>query len=146
MNARYTAETKKRTVSYELGGKTYELALTLHLIAEIQEQRGELSEALAEAATSIKKLTELYVLIFNEAIYIWNEDHPEERRELFTEETLGRRLTYFDVEALTAALFEMVGRSMPQEEAQGAEVSDEMRELLDSEELPEGKNARAGDD
>ena len=86
------------------------------------------------------------MLIFNEAIYIWNEDHPEERRELFTEETLGRRLTYFDVEALTAALFEMVGRSMPQDEAQGAEVSDEMRELLDSEELPEGKNAKAGDD
>jgi len=148
MKAGYEADTKKKTVSYTLGGVTYELALTLNLIAEIQEKKGDLADALADATKSVRQLTELFVLIFNEAVDNWNEDHPDGQREPFTARSLGRRLTYLDVEELTAALFRMVGRSMPRTEEAGAEVTPEMRELLEAENLPEepdGKNGKAGD-
>lgn len=146
MNARYEAETKKGTVNYELAGKTYELAMTLHVIAELQEQKGDVGDALADAATSVKKLVEVYLLIFNDAIDNWNEDHPEDRRERFTADLLSRRLSYMDVERLTEALFVMVGKSMPKVNTAGADVTPEMRDLLEAENLPDDeKNAAAGD-
>ena len=146
MNARYEAETKKGTVGFELAGNTYELAMTLHVIAELQEQKGDVGDALADATTSVKKLVEVYLLIFNDAIDNWNEDHPEDRRERFTADSLSRRLSYTDVERLTEALFVMVGKSMPKVNMAGGDVTPEMRELLETENLPDDeKNAAAGD-
>lgn len=146
MNARYEAETKKGTVGFELAGNTYELAMTLHVIAELQEQKGDVGDALADAATSVKKLVEVYLLIFNDAIDNWNEDHPEDRRERFTADSLSRRLSYTDVERLTEALFVMVGKSMPKVNMAGGDVTPEMRELLETENLPDDeKNVETGD-
>ena len=144
MNAR-VSETKKTTVPFELGGVTYELAITLNVIEEIQRLKGDFSDAMTEALGDIGMLKELFLLIFNEAVEVWNEDHPEEKRQLFTAKSLGRRLTYGHIEQLQELLFTLVGASMPDApETKGAEVTGEMGELLAGEAFEEEeKNADA---
>ena len=141
MNA-IVSDTKKRTVPFEIGGVTYELAITLNVIEEIQRRKGDFSDAMTEALGSIE------ALIFNEAVEVWNEDHPGEQRPLFTAKSLGRRLTYTDIQDLQGMLFALIGASMPDAPAQkGGAVTEEMTELLDGEDVeePDAKNAAAPD-
>ena len=143
------SDTKKRTVPFEIGGVTYELAITLNVIEEIQRRKGDFSDAMTEALGSIEALKEIFLLIFNEAVEVWNENHPgEQQRPLFTAKSLGRRLTYTDIQDLQGMLFSLVGASMPDAPAQkGGAVTEEMTELLDGEDVeePDAKNAAAPD-
>lgn len=145
MNARVISDTKKQTVEFELGGKTYELALTLNVIEEIQRMKGDLGDALTDALGSVAALKEIYLLVFNDAVENHNEDHPEDRWERFTPERLGRRLNQGNIEALQYALFDMMGVSLPEPpETKGGDVTDEMTELLAAVEDPEDPDAKNG--
>lgn len=149
MNARAVSNIKKQTVEFELGGKIYELALTLNVIEEIQRIKGDLGDALTDALGSVTALKEIYLLIFNDAVENHNEDHPEDRWERFTPERLGRRLNQGNIEALQLSLFDMMGVSLPEPpETKGGAVTDEMTELLaevEDPEEPDGKNGNARD-
>ena len=146
MNAR-VSETKKTTVPFELGGVTYELAITLNVIEEIQRLKGDFSDAMSEALGDVGLLKELFLLIFNDAVENWNEDHPAEQRPLFTAKSLGRRLTYGHIEQLQGLLFTLVGASMPDApETKGGDVTDEMGELLAGETVEEDEKNAVGRD
>lgn len=133
-----TSDTKQKSVPFEINGVTYDLVITLNVVEEIQRLKGDFSNALTEAIDNISFLKEFYLLIFNEAIETWNEDHPEEQRQLFTSKSLGRRLTVIDVSELQAMLFTLIGQSLPEpEETKGGDVTDELLAALDAEDLPE---------
>ena len=143
---KHLAETRNNTVEFELGGRVYPLALTLGAIAEIQRRRGDITKAFGQALDSFEALIDIFALIFNEAIEEHNEEHPEDRWQLFDGKRLARKLTYEDVPRLTDALLVLMGNGLPDADAKGAAVTDEMAEALNAEALPEGpeKNGTAG--
>lgn len=144
MNAIPVATAKKETVEFQLGKRTYKLALTLNAINELQKMYGSL-DAVFEKSQQINSLLEIFKILVNEAVDNHNDDFPNDKWEYVDERFIGRKIDITNIRNLKGILFEVFGVSLPEKKTEEDEtvVSNEMKELLD--EIPEDDDAKNSD-
>lgn len=101
MNA-IICETKERRVPLTIGGKTYNVALTLNCIEQLQERYGEL-ENVFEASSEVKQLKWILAVLINDAVDAYNDDH-DVKLEHVTESYIGRKIDIGNISEYTDVL------------------------------------------
>ncbi len=125
----------ERATPISIGGKTYELVLTTRATKEIAKRYGglaSLGDKLMKAEnfeSALDELIWLIALLANQSILIHNFQHPEEKRELLTEEAIGLLTTPTDLSDYKDAIMDSMLRGT--------------KRFVESEPHPE-KNAPAG--
>ncbi len=110
-----------------VGGKEYNIILTLSVMEKLQKQYENLSEVfgrLVDFNASAKELAEIAVVFINDDIECHNEDFPHDKWQPITAEWLCRRIALNDKDAegkilmvdLTLALLNAFKFSMPEGE------------------------------
>lgn len=81
----------------EYKGVEYDLVFNLNVMEILQDEYGTIEEWSAKAMESdepnIKVLKFGFKAMINEGIEIYNEDHPDEPKELVDDKTVGRIIT-----------------------------------------------------
>lgn len=86
-------KTPKNTLS--VGGKTFNIVLTLSVIDELQSKYERLDTAIQNVAdfnVMIKELAEIATVFINDDIECHNEDNPNDKWDKITPEWLKRRI------------------------------------------------------
>ncbi|PKN90530.1 MAG: hypothetical protein CVU44_23575 [Chloroflexi bacterium HGW-Chloroflexi-6] len=125
----------ERATPISIGGKTYELVLTTGATKQIAKRYGglaSLGDKLMKAENfenALDELIWLIALLANQSILIHNFQHPEEKRELLTEEAIELLTTPTDLSDYKDAIMDSMLRGT--------------KRFVESEPHPE-KNAPAG--
>ena len=99
-----------KTVS--IGGRAYEIALTLNVIDRLQDKYGSISEAFAATAKPDGFCTVLMELI-NDNLELHNEEHPEDLWKPLTKAYIGRNVTAHNLREINHAILAAFDASMP---------------------------------
>ncbi len=128
MNARIInqANSRPRSVPFELGGRTYDLTLTLNALDEIQTEFGALENIDLEALGTLKRL---FAILINEAVDDHNDENAE-KWEHVDERYVGRKLTIDSINDAVDVIIRVFGVSLPDAPEAEGEITDEMREAL----------------
>lgn len=94
---------KDDTVKFEIGGKNYDISLTLNVIAQMQERYGELGGVYGKS-NDIKEFGWMIAVMVNDAVENWNDDH-EDKKEAITPEWAMRKVNVHNIAALKESLF-----------------------------------------
>ena len=125
----------ERAAAIMIGGKEYELILTTGATKQIAKRYGglaSLGDKLMKAENfenALDELIWLITLLANQSILIHNFQHPEERREPLTEETIELLTSPHELATYKDAIMESMFRGT--------------KRFVESEPQPE-KNASAG--
>ena len=125
----------ERTASITIGGKEYELVLTTGATKQIAKRYGglaNLGDKLMKAENfenALDELIWLIALLANQSILIHNFQHPEDKRDLLTEETIELLTSPHELAVYKDAIMESMFRGT--------------KRFVESEPEPE-KNASAG--
>ena len=125
----------ERAASITIGGKEYELVLTTRATKEIAKRYGglaNLGDKLMKAENfenALDELIWLIALLANQSILIHNFQHPEDKRDLLTEETIELLTSPHELAVYKDAIMESMFRGT--------------KRFVESEPEPE-KNASAG--
>ena len=125
----------ERAASITIGGKTYELVLTTGATKQIAKRYGglaNLGDKLMKAENfenALDELIWLIALLANQSILIHNFQHPEDKRDLLTEETIELLTSPHELAVYKDAIMESMFRGT--------------KRFVESEPEPE-KNASAG--
>ena len=125
----------ERAASIAIGGKEYELVLTTRATKEIAKRYGglaNLGDKLMKAENfenALDELIWLIALLANQSILIHNFQHPEDKRDLLTEETIELLTSPHELAVYKDAIMESMFRGT--------------KRFVESEPDPE-KNASAG--
>ena len=125
----------ERAASIAIGGKEYELVLTTRATKEIAKRYGglaNLGDKLMKAENfenALDELIWLIALLANQSILIHNFQHPEDKRDLLTEETIELLTSPHELAVYKDAIMESMFRGT--------------KRFVESEPEPE-KNASAG--
>ena len=116
----------ERSAVIVIGGKEYELLLTTKATKEIAKKYGGLSKLGEELGKSenfekaIDEIVWLIALLANQTILVHNFQHPNEQKELLSEETIELLTTPSDSvsykEAISACLVKGTKREVVSEE------------------------------
>lgn len=101
-------------VGIEFGGQEYHLTASLEVIEAIQEKYESIVNALS-AARKAKDLAVIFKLFLDNAVEVYNEDHPHRQIEKVPLETIMRRGNYNDI---SAVVIEAITVSMPASEGE----------------------------
>ena len=125
----------ERAASITIGGKEYELVLTTGATKQIAKRYGglaNLGDKLMKAENfenALDELIWLIALLANQSILIHNFQHPEDKRDLLTEETIELLTSPHELAVYKDAIMESIFRGTER--------------YVESEPEPE-KNASAG--
>ena len=125
----------ERAASITIGGKEYELVLTTGATKQIAKRYGglaNLGDKLMKAENfenALDELIWLIALLANQSILIHNFQHPEDKRDLLTEETIELLTSPHELAVYKDAIMESMFRGT--------------KRFVESEPEPE-KNASAG--
>ena len=125
----------ERAASITIGGKEYELVLTTGATKQIAKRYGglaNLGDKLMKAENfenALDELIWLIALLANQSIVIHNFQHPEDKRDLLTEETIELLTSPHELAVYKDAIMESMFRGT--------------KRFVESEPEPE-KNASAG--
>ena len=125
----------ERAASITIGGKEYELVLTTGATKQIAKRYGglaNLGDKLMKAENfenALDELIWLIALLANQSILIHNFQHPEDKRDLLTEETIELLTSPHELAVYKDAIMESMFRGT--------------KRFVESEPDPE-KNASAG--
>ena len=125
----------ERAASITIGGKEYELVLTTGATKQIAKRYGglaNLGDKLMKAENfenALDELIWLIALLANQSILIHNFQHPEDKRDLLTEETIELLTSPHELAVYKDAIMESMFRGT--------------KRYVESEPEPE-KNASAG--
>ena len=125
----------ERAASITIGGKAYELVLTTGATKQIAKRYGglaNLGDKLMKAENfenALDELIWLIALLANQSILIHNFQHPEDKRDLLTEETIELLTSPHELAVYKDAIMESMFRGT--------------KRFVESEPEPE-KNASAG--
>ena len=125
----------ERGASITIGGKEYELVLTTRATKEIAKRYGglaNLGDKLMKAENfenALDELVWLIALLANQSIHIHNFQHPEEKWDPLTEETIELLTSPYELAVYKDAIMESMFRGT--------------KRFVESEPEPE-KNASAG--
>lgn len=112
---------KERYAQISVGGNSYDLVLTTRATKEIAKRYGgleNLGEKLMRAENFEMALDEviwLIALMANQSIQIHNFQHPDDKRELLTEEVLELLTTPMELAGYKDAIMEAMYRSTKRE-------------------------------
>lgn len=136
-------ETKERRVPLTIGGRTYNVALTLNCIEQLQERYGDLNNVF-EASSEVKQLKWILAVLINDAVDAYNDDH-DDKLEHISEAYIGRKIDIRNIDEYTNILMQTFGVSLPTVE--GDPEDDELNAAVDAvanaEGLDEPKNSEA---
>jgi len=105
-------DTSERSAKITIGGTEYEMLLTTKATKEIAKRYGgltNLGEKLMKSENFEMALDEviwLITLLANQSVLIHNLQHPDEKRELLTEETVELLTSPFDLAEYKNAIME----------------------------------------
>ena len=108
-----------KTVS--IGGRAYEIALTLNVIDRLQDKYGSISEAFAATAKPDGFCTVLMELI-NDNLELHNEEHPEDLWKPLTKAYIGRNVTAHNLREINDAILAAFDASMPKTAGENQEA------------------------
>lgn len=136
---------RREPVLFNLDGRELEITMSLAAISEIQEAYGDLGAALDKTTEKdgIRVLVNLLTILMNDAVEDHNDAYPADPWPKYTERQISKRFGVNDVNMLRDLIGAVISGGLPEPDVAGAEVPDEMRELLSAvevEEDPEGKN------
>ena len=106
----------ERAASITIGGKEYELVLTTRATKEIAKRYGglaSLGDKLMKAENFENALDErigLIALLANQSVLIHNYQHPEDKRDPLTEETIELLTSPLELSAYKEAIMESMFR------------------------------------
>ena len=106
----------ERGASITIGGKEYELVLTTRATKEIAKRYGglaNLGDKLMKAENfenALDELVWLIALLANQSILIHNFQHPEDKRDPLTEETIELLTSPLELSAYKEAIMESMFR------------------------------------
>ncbi len=142
MNA-IICETKERRVPLTIGGKTYNVALTLNCIEQLQERYASLRMSLERRVRSNNLSGSLAVLI-NDAVDAYNDDH-DVKLEHVTESYIGRKIDIGNISEYTDVLMQTFGVSLPaaEELPEDDELNAAVDAVAEAAGLEETKNSQA---
>jgi hypothetical protein len=117
----------ERSATITIGGTEYELILTTKATKEIAKRYGgmeNLGEKLMKSENfemALDEITWLLTLLANQSILIHNLRHPDEKRDLLTEEVLELLTSPLELasykNAITEAMFKGTARNVVSEES-----------------------------
>lgn len=142
MNA-IICETKERRVPLTIGGKTYNVALTLNCIEQLQERYGELENVFG-ASSEVKQLKWILAVFINDAVDAYNDDH-DVKLEHVTESYIGRKIDIGNISEYTDVLMQTFGVSLPtaEELPEDDELNAAVDAVAEAAGLEEAKNSQA---
>lgn len=116
-----------RNAFITLGGKEYELVLSTAATKAISRRYGgleNLGEKLSNSEhfeDALDEIVWLICLLANQSVSIWNLWHPEEKKELLTEEAVELLTTPYDLaeykDAIMAAMYKGAKRYVQSEDS-----------------------------
>lgn len=127
-------ETKERRTPLTIGGKTYDIALTLNCIEKFQEKYGDL-ENVFDASGEVRELKWILAVLINDAVDAYNDDH-DDKLEHVTEGFVGRKIDINNIKAYTDVLMQTFGASLPT--AEELPEDDELNAAVDAVAVAEG--------
>jgi len=107
------SEVRQEYKTITIGGKEYEIALTLNVIDRLQDEYGSISKAFAATATPDGFCTVLMELI-NDNMDLHNEEHPEDKWEPLTKAYISRNVTARNLNEINDAILAAFDASMPE--------------------------------
>lgn len=136
-------ETKERRVPLTIGGKTYNVALTLNCIEQLQERYGDLNNVF-ESSSEVGQLKWILSVLINDAVDSYNDDH-DDKLDYISEAYIGRKIDIGNIGEYTNVLMRAFGVSLPT--AEDSPEDDELNAAVDAvakaEGLDELKNSKA---
>lgn len=106
------ANVVEKTVSFPFCGKTYPLKATMNVEADIQENLGNIGEALSNNK-SFRNLITMLTILLNEAVDIHN-DQNEDQWEHLSERFVGRQISHDDAKHITDVIVQVFTGSRPE--------------------------------
>lgn len=107
------SEVRQEYKTITIGGKKYEIALTLNVIDRLQDEYGSISKAFAATATPDGFCTVLMELI-NDNMDLHNEENPEDKWEPLTKAYISRNVTARNLNEINDAILAAFDASMPE--------------------------------
>lgn len=136
-------ETKERRTPLTIGGRTYDIALTLNCIEKFQEKYGDI-ENVFDASGEVRELKWILAVLINDAVDAYNDDH-EDKLEHVTESYVGRKIDIGNISEYTDVLMQTFGVSLPtaEELPEDDELNAAVDAVAEAAELEETKNSHA---
>ena len=131
-------------IIFNLDDRALEISLSLDAITKIQDEFGDLGDALDKAAGAggMRTLISLITILLNDAVEDHNDACPSERWEPYTERQISRRFGINDIGTLRDLITAVINGGLPDANVAGSDVPDEMRALLETEDVPEDEDAK----
>ena len=121
-------ETKERRLPLTIGGRTYNIALTLNCIEQLQDRYGDL-ERVFDASAEVKQLKWIFAVLINDAVDAYNDEH-DTKMEYVSEAFVGRNIDMTNISDYTNILMQTFGASLPAADAQPED--DELNAAVDA--------------
>lgn len=126
-----------------IGGRTYDIALTLNCIEKFQAKYGDL-ENVFDASGEVRELKWILAVLINDAVDAYNDDH-DDKLEHVTEGFVGRKIDINNIKAYTDVLLQTFGASLPtaEELPEDDELNAAVDAVAEAAGLEETKNSQA---
>lgn len=95
-----------------IGGRTYEIALTLNVIDRLQDKYGSISEAFAATAKP-DGFCDVLMELINDNLELHNEENPEDLWKPLTKAYIGRSVTAHNLREINDAILAAFDASIP---------------------------------
>lgn len=116
------SKVKERVTMFSFDGKEYPLKLTFNVIADIQDEFGDI-ESFLKAMDRLRNQIWLLCVLLNEAVDIHNDEH-EEQWEHFTESQVGRKINVKDIEDIANCIYQVLELSFPESDGEETEKNE----------------------
>ena len=116
------SELKPAGVAIEIGGREERMIFTLNVVEKTIERYGQLENLLQNLNTGLPEIKWLATQMINESIDIWNDDHPDGRRQPLTEQQLGRQIVgVYGINELGDRVREAIFQGLPEDAVETVE-------------------------
>ena len=110
------SDLKPAGVAIVINGHEERMLFTLNIVEKAIERYGQLENLLQNLNTGLPEIKWLATQMINECIDIWNDDHPDERRQLLTEQQLGRQIVgVYGINELSDRVREAIFQGLPED-------------------------------
>ena len=105
------SDVKNMTAPLEIGGRTYNITLTLNVIDALQDRYGDLNNV-AQKAQDVRELVWIITELINESVDNYNDDH-DDKLEHIDSKWVGRKVNKDNLAEINQVLLTTFGLAMP---------------------------------
>jgi hypothetical protein len=110
------SDLKPTGVAIEINGREERMLFTLNVMEKAVERYGQLEDLMQSLNKGLPEIKWFAAQMINECIDIWNDEHPEERRQSMTEQQLGHYIVGLTgINALSERVREAIFQGLPKD-------------------------------